>query len=227
MSENSFSIELIYDTTTKYIQEHPLTIKELKDAVSSKLSISGVIFKYMDEEGDLITISTDKELIESYQILTELRVPLFKILVEPGPDFKSNSGSDLELDEKYIKTVKGMARREMEKSLGYEKNNEPIWEGVTCDGCQDSPIAGLRFKCTVCDDFDLCEFCEMTLQHPHPCLKLSSLDHGIGMVKVSLEKPTNAFKKAMVVRKPKMKFVQHVSYIEGEKVRPGQIMEKI
>lgn len=31
--------------------------------------------------------------------------------------------------------------------------------GVTCDGCESYPMQGLRFKCKVCKDYDLCEAC--------------------------------------------------------------------
>jgi len=48
-------------------------------------------------------------------------------------------------------------------------------EGVVCDGCQ-SKVVGIRYKCSVCRDFDLCESCEakggVHDQH-HPLLKIS------------------------------------------------------
>lgn len=52
-----------------------------------------------------------------------------------------------------------------------EANDHP---GVVCDGCEQSPIVGLRFKCTVCPDFDLCAACEDQGFHPasHPMIKL-------------------------------------------------------
>jgi hypothetical protein len=30
---------------------------------------------------------------------------------------------------------------------------------ITCDGCEAEPIVGSRFKCSVCQDIDLCESC--------------------------------------------------------------------
>jgi hypothetical protein len=49
-----------------------------------------------------------------------------------------------------------------------------IHHGVTCDGCNQSPIRGARFKCKICPDFDLCEDCESKDVHPadHPMYKL-------------------------------------------------------
>lgn len=45
---------------------------------------------------------------------------------------------------------------------------------VRCDGCNASPIRGLRYKCAVCPDFDLCSNCESKGIHAvdHPMLKM-------------------------------------------------------
>jgi len=37
---------------------------------------------------------------------------------------------------------------------------------VSCDGCGVSPIEGVRYKCQVCDNYDLCEKCEAKNEHP-------------------------------------------------------------
>ena len=55
-----------------------------------------------------------------------------------------------------------------------EKKNLVVHNEYICDGCEDEPIVGIRYKCTVCDDFDFCEKCEKVLgpQHGHPLLKI-------------------------------------------------------
>jgi len=47
-------------------------------------------------------------------------------------------------------------------------------EGVTCDMCNASPIVGVRYKCTVCNNYDMCQTCESYQQHPpeHPLIKI-------------------------------------------------------
>ncbi|XP_045779058.1 uncharacterized protein LOC123876738 isoform X2 [Maniola jurtina] len=41
--------------------------------------------------------------------------------------------------------------------------------GVVCDGC-DGPVVGFRYKCTSCNDFDLCFNCESQGLHPEHCM---------------------------------------------------------
>jgi hypothetical protein len=61
---------------------------------------------------------------------------------------------------------------------GVEESKDPaqmkpvIHEGVRCDGCDTIPISGVRYKCSVCKDFDYCSNCEERLAHEHPFLKI-------------------------------------------------------
>lgn len=43
---------------------------------------------------------------------------------------------------------------------------------VICDGCGANPIIGVRYKCSVNKDYDLCEKCEATKDHPYALLKI-------------------------------------------------------
>ncbi|KAL8794393.1 MAG: hypothetical protein Q9195_003092 [Heterodermia aff. obscurata] len=40
-----------------------------------------------------------------------------------------------------------------------------VHRGVTCNGCNTLPIRGIRYRCTNCADFDLCEICEAQQIH--------------------------------------------------------------
>lgn len=55
-----------------------------------------------------------------------------------------------------------------------EKEEKNVHLGVFCDGCGQCPIKGTRYKCTFCENFDLCEKCEEKVgeKHGHPMLKL-------------------------------------------------------
>ena len=47
-------------------------------------------------------------------------------------------------------------------------------KGITCSGCGECPIVGIRYKCVFCQHFDYCEKCEEEKGsvHPHPLYKL-------------------------------------------------------
>eukprot|EP00455_Lapot_gusevi_P055940 TRINITY_DN917_c0_g1_i13.p1 TRINITY_DN917_c0_g1~~TRINITY_DN917_c0_g1_i13.p1 ORF type:complete len:495 (-),score=197.23 TRINITY_DN917_c0_g1_i13:88-1572(-) len=61
--------------------------------------------------------------------------------------------------------------RALHESLQKQEN---VHEGVSCDGCGAGPIVGIRYKCTVCHNYDLCEQCEAKNDHDayHPLLKM-------------------------------------------------------
>ncbi|XP_052745268.1 uncharacterized protein LOC128199483 [Bicyclus anynana] len=53
---------------------------------------------------------------------------------------------------------------------GASDENEPdivpeSHEGIICDSC-DKHVYGFRYKCVTCDNFDLCQKCEMLERHP-------------------------------------------------------------
>jgi len=52
------------------------------------------------------------------------------------------------------------------------EKNEIEHTGIACDGCEVEPILGVRYKCSVCKNFDYCNNCEENMDHPHPFLKI-------------------------------------------------------
>jgi len=57
-----------------------------------------------------------------------------------------------------------------------EEQQPNIHRGVSCDGCGKSEFSGIRYKCSVCPDYDLCEICEAKKVHGtnHPMTKIST-----------------------------------------------------
>lgn len=53
---------------------------------------------------------------------------------------------------------------------------QEVHQSVCCDGCEANPVTGIRYKCSVCPDFDLCEKCEASNTHGHPFLKIRKYD---------------------------------------------------
>lgn len=56
-----------------------------------------------------------------------------------------------------------------------EEQGPVVHMGITCDGCGQENITGIRYKCAVSADFDFCETCEATKYHPYPFLKIKTL----------------------------------------------------
>ena len=56
----------------------------------------------------------------------------------------------------------------------YKKICVSIHNGIACDGCNMNPIKGLRYKCSICHEFNYCQLCEELLgeKHEHPLFKL-------------------------------------------------------
>jgi hypothetical protein len=63
-------------------------------------------------------------------------------------------------------------RRATNPALDESMYPNEVHYNVICDGCGMSPITGVRYKCSVSKDFDFCEKCEATKDHPYAFLKI-------------------------------------------------------
>ena len=53
------------------------------------------------------------------------------------------------------------------------EQSEVIHDKFICDGCDMTPIKGIRYMCSVCSNYDLCEKCERNGVHcGHAFLKI-------------------------------------------------------
>merc|ERR1711963_672848 len=131
-------------------------LKQKIAAIFPELRRSEPVLSWVDEDGDEVVVTSDEELKVA---LTALTGPVYKLKVKLGDKAKDEGNS-------------GMA-----------KSAQVHW-GVVCDGC-DGPVAGPRYKCLVCPDYDLCATCEARDLHVHhkmirlpgPCKRVAPRCH--------------------------------------------------
>ena len=68
--------------------------------------------------------------------------------------------------------IDSSASRGVPQDLNESMYPEERHINVACDGCNMYPIIGVRYKCSVLPNFDFCENCEETKNHPHAFLKI-------------------------------------------------------
>lgn len=232
-------VKILHNSEIRKISRIPKSIDDLRSEITRVHGHSNFGLKYFDDENDLITISTDQELIEAYMTAVNLKLPSLKIILDDvhtdriKEDTKAAPNHVVEnvmnFDESYLKSI---VRIELEKSIGYNRSQGPIWQNHSCDGCKAAQIIGTRYHCTVCPDLDYCELCEATLSHAHPFLKLKSLNSKVS-VSVNLVSPKCITKTWKNIRrfispiKPKMQFVDHVNMKGCDSYEPGSAVFKI
>eukprot|EP00826_Nyctotherus_ovalis_P000440 TRINITY_DN0_c501_g1_i9.p1 TRINITY_DN0_c501_g1~~TRINITY_DN0_c501_g1_i9.p1 ORF type:complete len:289 (-),score=58.77 TRINITY_DN0_c501_g1_i9:47-913(-) len=89
---------------------------------------------------------------------------------------------------------------------------------VCCDVCGMNPIVGVRYKCSVCPDYDLCSHCEEAYGHNHLLLKLRSAQKDNGKV----------FRLERKVKREdyRAEFIS-TNLKDKMKVRPGEVVEAV
>jgi hypothetical protein len=124
-----------------------------------------ITFLWRDDENDLISCSTNEELLEALRVMTsEKRETLkFDVAVQ-DQDERSNPKT------KDPNTLSSDVRHPR----------------VRCDGCGVRPIIGIRYKCCVRDNFDLCERCESATPQPHPMIKIYTPDQSPAAIFVAV-----------------------------------------
>ncbi|XP_057706441.1 sequestosome-1 [Corythoichthys intestinalis] len=104
---------------------------------------------YKDCEGDLVAFSSDDELKMGVACIKD---DVFRVYVKE----KKEQRCDLPAEAFAAPHVHTHA------FAGVHPN-------VTCDGCE-GPVAGVRYKCAVCPDYDLCGACRAKGIHPEHTL---------------------------------------------------------
>ena len=94
---------------------------------------------------------------------------------------KKYEQSQIKLKEKFSQ-ISIMAKSKINNNNNNNKNNnkvavcKTVHKGIKCQRCFQEPIIGYRYKCMVCNDYNLCEQCEeknfLNYEHPHDFIKI-------------------------------------------------------
>ena len=112
------------------------------------------------------------EIIEEKKIINEENKEIF------NPDQKEKQKNVKKQKKNKNAKAPKIQKEKKPKKEKKEKKVKPaekeliVHNNIICDGCNEGPIIGIRYKCTVCYDFDLCENCEEILDHQHPLVKI-------------------------------------------------------
>jgi len=93
--------------------------------------------------------------------------------------FCSGSGSVDIMKKPKLRKLLEIIQQEVKEYLptaldAIRQEDTTVHAGVRCDNCGVVPMVGIRYKCTVCQDFDFCSKCESEVEHAHPFLKIKS-----------------------------------------------------
>jgi len=163
----------------------PPSFKELQGVVKEyypELRQFGFSVHWIDEDGDKIVLSSDRELQEAFQSTENSLLKIYVIRSE-GQE-KKVEVTPIAITPIAIQPEIKLAPREIvvvqpqveEKQI--EKRPET---GFHCDGCQSKfLVSDIRYHCLKCEDYDLCAGCEEKNVHEsqHPLLKIRPVPEG-------------------------------------------------
>jgi len=89
-----------------------------------------------------------------------------------GVGFKCNQCYDFDMCNKCRKKGKHKYHKLEAFYSTFNKDLIHAHKDIFCNMCT-KPVIGIRFKCKVCKDFNLCIRCETLRSHKHPLLKIT------------------------------------------------------
>ena len=129
----------------------------------------------LNSEDKIFLENTEKENKKSIKEINEWLKYVYSHTKELIASFEEKNKNNIEklkqIEKKLGKFKKGETLIKCENNSKLKK----VHAGVYCINCKEN-IVGIRYKCYICKDYDLCEKCEDKFkeEHGHPMIKINS-----------------------------------------------------
>lgn len=191
-----FVLKIKFQEDTRRISlERAPEFHEITQIAKQLFGVQDPHFKYEDDEKDLVTITSNLEMKEAIAVSVKTGTILRLFLSDkaaPAPAapmshlpqlMQSMLSSNPSLLSSFINPTQqfnGSSSCVVPPSTSTQptanlNKNVVVHDNVVCDGCNGS-VVGIRYKCSVCPDYDLCESCELkggVHDSTHPLLKIT------------------------------------------------------
>lgn len=161
-----YAIKLSFNNELRRVPcANPITYEELLETAKRVFPPlhdgSDFFFKWYDDEGDEIVLSSNDELQDAFQCMkSENRKTFrFEICMSNSKSIPATAAATADLQ---------------------------VHKHVTCDGCGMFPLLGVRFKCAVRENYDLCASCEAKTEKAFPMIKIYNTQQEPAAIVVNL-----------------------------------------
>ena len=165
--DNSSSKTVKHDTIKEIVKDNNIHIKEVsKDNNNTKKlfresnNSKGMINDKYNYKGEVKENKIQDNLIEREKIINDIRFCVKNKIKEVEPS----------LCQAIYESVKNQLKEEISSNIKnnniISKTNEVIHKNIKCNNCNNNcDIKGVRYKCSKCDNYNLCSKCEALNVH--------------------------------------------------------------
>ncbi|KAK3564994.1 hypothetical protein QTP86_032510 [Hemibagrus guttatus] len=157
-----FAVDQDVSTSFEYLS------RKVMDVFSNLRNVAFQMY-YRDEDEDMIAFSSDDELMMG---LTMVKDSTFRIFIKEKKEHKRDFPHHVDQGFPFHPPPgpHHMGPPGHHPMGPPPPHHQPLVHlGVTCDGCEGQ-VAGTRFKCTVCPNYDLCSTCQAKGLHKEHAL---------------------------------------------------------
>lgn len=199
------------ETQQSTIDQILSTLSDFKEEASSELF---KLFQNLGVQSHDMFVQVLTQVPQKYEEATQFLANLADS-IKTNPQLKQVTEQISTVSKDVLSSFKGEEPKEEEVPV--VSSHQGVEHPVYCDSC-DEIVYGIRYKCSICHDFDLCEKCER-IPNVH------TFNHAF--LKIKNPKWTSPSACSNYLQNPQAKFIADITIPDGMTVEPGAKLNKI